>query len=66
MTQLSEIFWSSFVTTLSGVILAMIAVAYKSKCRNINCCFGLVEIERDTAGEEKIDELDVEQQHTGN
>jgi len=66
MTQLSEIFWSTFVTTMSGVVLAMIAVAYKSKCRNINCCFGLLQIERDTEGEEKIDELDVEHQHTEN
>jgi hypothetical protein len=66
MTQLSEIFWSTFVTTMSGVVLAMIAVAYKSKCRNISCCFGLLQIERDTEGEEKIDELDVEHQHTEN
>lgn len=56
MTALSEIFWSSFVTTMSGVILAIVAVAYKSKCRNINCCFGLIQIDRDVIAEEHIDE----------
>jgi len=55
MTQLSEIFYSNLVTICSGIILAVIAVAYKSKCRNINCCFGFIQIDRDVEGEEELD-----------
>jgi len=56
--MLSEIFWTTFVTTMSGLILAMIAACYKSKCKYIKCC-GL-EIDRDVEGEEKIDKLEKE------
>jgi len=56
--MLSEVFWNSFVITVSGVLLAVIAACYKSKCRSIKCC-GL-EIERDTDAEEQIDEIEME------
>ena len=56
--MLSEIFWSTFVTTMSGLMLAIIAACYRSKCRSVRCC-GL-EIERDVEGEEKIDTLEHE------
>jgi hypothetical protein len=58
MTALSEIFYSNLVTICSGIILAIVAVAYKSKCRNINCCFGFIQIDRDVIAEEHIDEHD--------
>ena len=51
--MLSEIFYSMLVTTSSGLLLAIIATCYRSKCRTIKCC-GL-EIERDVQGEEEID-----------
>ena len=54
--MLSEIFYSMLVTTLSGLMLAMIGVCYKSKCRYIR--FGCIEIDRDVEGEEKIDTLE--------
>jgi hypothetical protein len=56
MTELSEIFYSNVVTICSGIILAVVAVCYKSKCRNVNCCFGLIQIDRDVIAEEHIDE----------
>ena len=56
MTGLTEIFYNNLVTICSGIILAIVAVAYKSKCRNINCCFGLIQIDRDVAIEEEIDQ----------
>lgn len=56
MTELSEIFYSNLVTICSGIILAVVAVCYKSKCRNINCCYGLIQIDRDVIAEEHIDE----------
>ena len=57
--MLSEIFWNSFLVTVSGLLLAIIAACYKSKCRNIKCCG--IEIDRDVEGEEKIDII--EQEH---
>jgi hypothetical protein len=56
MTELSEIFYSNLVTICSGIILAVVAVCYKSKCRNITCCYGLIHIDRDVVAEEHIDE----------
>ena len=56
MTELSEIFYSNLVTICSGIVLAIIAIGYKSKCRNINCCYGLIQIDRDVAIEEELDE----------
>jgi hypothetical protein len=49
------VFLSLCVTTFSGVILACLGFAYRSKCKTINC-FG-VQIERDVAGEEELDKV---------
>lgn len=56
--MLSEIFWNSLLITSSGLFLAVIAACYKSKCRTIRCCG--IEIDRDVEGEEKIDEIEME------
>jgi hypothetical protein len=63
MANLTEIFWSNFVTICSGLVLAMIGVVYKSKCRRIKCCG--CEIERDVDVEQDIDEhnQDVDNRH---
>jgi hypothetical protein len=54
--MLSELFWTTFVTTMSGLSLAIIAACYRSKCRYIR--LGCIEIDRDVEGEEKIDTLE--------
>jgi hypothetical protein len=56
----SEIFWSSVVTTASGILLACLAACYKSKCSNINLCFGMINLKRDTSIEmvEDLKEMD--------
>jgi hypothetical protein len=54
----SEIFWNSVLITASGIVLACLALCYKSKCKNIKLC-GL-EIERDIEAEEQIDEIELE------
>ena len=56
--MLSEMFWTTFITTMSGLILAIIAACYKSKCRYIK--LGCIEIDRDVEGEEKIDAIEHE------
>jgi hypothetical protein len=61
--MLSEIFWNSVLITASGIVLAILGVCYKSKCRYIKC-FG-VEIERDTQAEEEID-MELQEQKNNN
>jgi len=54
--MLSEIFYSNLTTICSGIVLAIIAVLYKSKCKKCNLCFGAIQFERDIEAEEHIDE----------
>lgn len=44
--ELSETFWAGFYTFTGGFILAVFAVAYKSKCDKIVLCWGMVNINR--------------------
>lgn len=54
MTELSEVFWTFFISSVCGVILVGVRLCYKSKCRQVDfCCLKIV---RDTDGEEKLDE----------
>lgn len=55
MGELSEVFYSLLLTSGIGLILALARMAYKSKCKNIECC-GCIKIERDIEAEEAIDE----------
>ena len=44
--ELSETFWAGFYTFTGGFILAVFAVAYKSKCDKVNLCWGVLEVHR--------------------
>lgn len=57
MVEMSEIFWSSFVTIVSGLILALIAICYKSKCTEIQCA--CIKIKRDVETEEREHEFEI-------
>ena len=50
------IFWTFFITSTIGLIIALTKMAYKSKCKEINC--GCIKIIRDTEVEEKELEFD--------
>jgi len=52
------VFWSFFITSSIGFILAFTKMIYKSKCKSLKCCG--CELIRDTEAEEKIDELEIE------
>ena len=52
---LSETFWIAFVSSASASCLIAVRWCYKSKCRRIRFCG--VDIERDTTGEEHLDEM---------
>ena len=52
------VFWTFFITTTIGFLLAFTKMIYKSKCQSVRCCG--CELIRDTEAEEKIDELEME------
>jgi hypothetical protein len=53
--MLSEVFWVAFITTISGMIIKLCSMAYKSKCKEIACC--CIKIIRDVEAEIDIDEF---------
>jgi len=53
--MLSEVFWVAFVTTISGMIIKLASMAYKSKCRECSWCG--IKIIRDVEMEEKETEF---------
>tara|TARA_R110000782_G_scaffold111089_1_gene200708 strand:- start:1240 stop:1455 length:216 start_codon:yes stop_codon:yes gene_type:complete len=55
--MLSEVFWIAFISTISGLLIKICSMAYKSKCKNISCCFNCFTLERDVFLEEKEEEL---------
>ena len=54
------VFFLSVATLICGGVTLAVKMCYKSKCTNCSICFGLIQIERDTAGEEKIDAEELE------
>jgi hypothetical protein len=38
MSEMSEVFWGMFITTMVGFLLALAKYCYKSKCSNIDMC----------------------------
>jgi hypothetical protein len=55
--MLSEVFWVAFVTTITGMIIKLVSMAYKSKCKEVDCC--CMKIIRDVEAEEKEEEFRV-------
>ena len=53
--MLSEVFWVAFITTISGMIIKLCSMAYKSKCKEVACC--CIKIIRDIDAEEKEEEF---------
>jgi hypothetical protein len=51
------VFWSFFITSVIGCLLKFGSMAYKTKCKEIECCG--VKITRDIQAEEKIDEKEI-------
>ena len=51
MTTLSEVFYVCLVTTISGMIIKLASMAYKSKCKE--CDVFCIKVKRDVELEEK-------------
>jgi hypothetical protein len=49
----SEVFFTGLYTSAIGLIIAVGAQCYKSKCKEVSCC--CIKIIRDVEGEEELD-----------
>ena len=49
MASLTEVFWVTFLTIVSGMVIKIASMCYKSKCKEVSFC--CIKIVRDTAGE---------------
>jgi aldehyde:ferredoxin oxidoreductase len=49
--MLSEVFWVAFITTISGMLLKLASLAYKSKCKECSVC--CIKVVRDTETEQE-------------
>ena len=59
---MSEVFWTFFVSSMVGFIIALLKLCYKSKCKEINfCCLKIV---RDIENEVEVDEIELTKQPT--
>lgn len=47
--EMSEVFWSFFITSMIGLILKGGSILYKSKCKTVECC--CIKIDRDVDAE---------------
>ena len=54
-----SVFWISFITIVSGMILKLASMCYKSRCKEIKLCGGRISCIRDTDAEEKFDEFEL-------
>ncbi len=59
MSCCSELFWSNLCITCSTILLAIMALLYKSKCTHVRCCG--IDIERNVQVEEELDEMEIQQ-----
>jgi hypothetical protein len=48
------VFWSFFISATAGLLLKCLGMAYKSKCKEVECC--CLKVVRDTEAEEKEEE----------
>jgi hypothetical protein len=55
--MLSEVFWVAFITTVSGVVIKLASMAYKSKCKECEVC--CIRVKRDVALEEREREFEL-------
>ena len=58
-TVFNSVFWLSFVTITSGMILKLASLCFKSKCKECIICGGRIKITRDTEMEEKEREFEL-------
>jgi hypothetical protein len=50
-----SVFWISFITIISGMILKLASMCNKSKCKEVKLCGGRITCIRDTQSETEIE-----------
>jgi hypothetical protein len=64
MAELSEVFWTFLITSVIGLVLGIVRICYKSKCKEVSfCCLKVI---RDVETEEKEMEMMVRQPPNNN
>jgi len=56
---LDSIFWLSFVTIVSGMVIKLASLCFKSKCKECELCGGRIRIVRDVDLEEREREFEL-------
>jgi len=56
---LGSVFWLSFITVASGMILKLASLCHKSKCKECELCGGRIRIIRDVEVEERQSEFEL-------
>jgi hypothetical protein len=56
---ISEPLFIILITSISGIIMKLISMFYKSKCKKVDCC--CIHIERDIIIEEEYDEKELKE-----
>ena len=59
---LSETLLFYIISTAGSIAVVILGIVYKSKCKIITCC-GCLKVERDIDAEERIDEMEISQNH---
>ena len=54
-SQFNGSFWIAIAGAVSGFVVVIITAINKSKCSNVNCCWGLFNCIRDVKIEEEIE-----------
>ena len=58
--MVDSVFLLSVSTIVAGVIGIAIKYCLKSKCNDVNCCFGCIRVQRDIEAEVEIEEQQIE------
>ena len=56
---LGSVFWLSFITVASGMILKLASLCFKSKCSSCELCGGRIRVIRDVEVEEREREFEL-------
>ena len=63
---LDSVFWISFVTIASGMIIKLASLCFKSKCKECELCGGRIRVIRDVEVEERQSEFELTHRQDSN
>ena len=56
---MNDVLIISLATISSGIIVLALRLCFKSKCSDVNLCFGMFKIERNIEAENKMEETEL-------